>query len=67
MTNEPPKVTETGLYGVAEAAKLLGIGKTTLYNAAERGARNGGIDGRKRRDNGKLQFSGKEILRYWKG
>lgn len=67
MTNEPPKVTETGLYSATEAAKLLGIGLTTLYNAAKRGARNGGIDGRKRRDNGKLRFTGKEILRFWRG
>lgn len=32
-----------------------------------REARCGGIDGRVRRDNGHLQFTGNEILRYWRG
>ena len=67
MTNEPPKVTETGLYSVKEAAKLLGVSCSKLYIAVKRGARCGGIDGRVRRDNGRLQFTGKEILRYWGG
>lgn len=67
MTNEPPKVIETGLYSVSEAIQLLGIGKTKFYNAVKRGARGGGIDGKPRRDNGRLQFTGKEILRYWRG
>lgn len=67
MTNEPPKVTETGLYRVKEAAELLGVSRSKLYDAEKRGARRGGIDGRVRRDNGRLQFTGKEILRYWRG
>ena len=67
MTNEPPKVTETGLYSVKEAAKLLGVSCSKLYNAVKRGARCGGIDGRVRRNNGRIQFTGKEILRYWRG
>lgn len=67
MTNEPPKITETGLYSVSEAAKLLDVSRRKLYNAIKLGARNGGIDGRVRRDNGRLQFTGKEILRYWRG
>lgn len=67
MTNEPSKVTESGLYSVSEAVKLLGISRSKLYNAIKRGARCGGIDGRVRRDNGRLQFTGREILRYWRG
>ena len=67
MTNEPPKVIETALYSASEAIRLLGIGRGKFYEAIKRGARNGGIDGKPRRDNGKLQFSGKEILRYWRG
>ena len=39
MTNEPPKVTETGLYSVKEAAKLLGVSCSKLYDAIKRGAR----------------------------
>lgn len=66
MTNEQPKVIETALYSASEAIRLLGIGRSRFYDAIERGARNGGIDGKRRRDNGRLQFTGKEILRYWR-
>lgn len=67
MIKEPPKVTETSLYSASDAIRLLGISRSKFYDAVKRGARNGGIDGRPRRDNGRLQFTGKEILRYWKG
>lgn len=67
MTNEPPKVTENALYSVSDAIKLLKVGRGKFYDAIKRGARNGGIDGKPRRDNGRLQFTGKEILRYWRG
>lgn len=67
MIKEPPKVTETSLYSASDAIRLLGISRSKFYDAVKQGARNGGIDGRPRRDNGRLQFTGKEILRYWKG
>lgn len=67
MIKEPPKVTETSLYSASDAIRLLGISRSKFYDAVKRGARNGGIDGRPRRDNGRLQFTGKEIFRYWKG
>lgn len=67
MMKEPPKVTETSLYSASDAIRLLGISRSKFYDAVKRGARNGGIDSRPRRDNGRLQFTGKEILRYWKG
>lgn len=67
MTNEPPKVAENGLYSVKEAAKLLGVCRSKLYEAIKRGAWRGGIGARVRRDNGRLQITGKEILRYWRG
>lgn len=67
MTNEPPKVTENALYSASDAIRLLRIGRSKFYDAIKRGARNGGIDGKPRRDNGRLQFTGKEILRYWRG
>lgn len=67
MTTERPKVEETGLYSATEAIRLLGISNGKFYEAVRRGARNGGIDGKRRRDNGRLQFTGKEILRYWRG
>lgn len=67
MTNESPKVSETALYSASDAIRLLGISRTKFYDAVKRGAKNGGIDGKRRRDNGHWQFTGKEILRYWRG
>ena len=67
MTNEPPKVTATGHYSASEAIKLLGISRSKFYYDVKKGSQGGGIDGRPRRDNGRLQFTGKEILRYWRG
>lgn len=67
MTNEPPKVADTALYSASETIRLLGISRGKFYEAVKRGAKFGGIDGKRRRDNGKLQFAGKEILRYWRG
>lgn len=67
MTNEPPKVKENGLYSVKEARELLGLKRDKLYKAIKLGARCGGIDAKPRRDNGRLQITGKEILRYWRG
>lgn len=67
MTNEPPKVTENALYSASDAIRILKVSRQVFYNAIKRGARNGGIDGKPRRDNGRLQFTGKEILRYWRG
>lgn len=67
MTNSPPDIDERGLYSVTEAMQLLGLKKDKLYKAIKLGARRGGIDARPRRDNGRLQITGKEILRYWRG
>ena len=52
---------------IREQRKVRHYNCSKLYNAVKRGARCGGIDGRVRRDNGRLQFTGKEILRYWRG
>lgn len=67
MTTDPPKVNENGLYSVAQAMQLLGLKKDKIYGAIKLGARRGGIDARPRRDNGRLQITGREILRYWRG
>lgn len=67
MTNSPPEVDERGLYSVADTMQLLGLKKDKLYKAIKLGARRGGIDARPRRDNGRLQITGREILRYWRG
>lgn len=67
MTNEPPCVKGNGLYSVSDAMRLLGLKKDKMYRAIKLGARDGGIDAKPRRDNGRLQITGKEILRYWRG
>lgn len=67
MTNEPPCVKENGLYSVSDAMRLLGLKKDKMYRAIKLGARGGGIDAKPRRDNWRLQITGKEILRYWRG
>lgn len=67
MVNEAPNVRENGRYSATETMAMLGISRGTLYRAIALGARHGGIDCRVRRDNGRKEFTGKEILRYWKG
>lgn len=67
MNSEQPQVKPEGLYSVAEAIGLLGVKKDKLYRAIKLGSRRGGIDARVRRDNGRLQITGREILRYWRG
>lgn len=67
MVNEPPNVKENGLYSVKEARILLGLKKDKMYRAIKLGARCGGIDAKPRRDNGRKQITGKEILRFWRG
>lgn len=67
MTNEVPNVSPTGLYSVAEAMRHLGLKKDKMYRAIKLGPKRGGIDARPRRDNGRYQITGKEILRYWRG
>lgn len=67
MTNSPPEVNARGLYSVTEVMQLLELKKDKLYKAIKLGARRGGIDARPRRDNGRLQITGKEILRFWRG
>lgn len=67
MTNEPPCIKENNLYSVSDAIRLLGLKKDKIYRAIKRGAKKGGIDAKPRRDNGRLQITGKELLRYWRG
>lgn len=67
MTKEQPNVEAAAWYSVSDAATLLGISRSTLYDAIRRGPGQGGIQGVPRRTNGKLKISGREILRYWKG
>lgn len=67
MVSEIPNVSERGRYSVSQATMLLGISRATLYKAINLGSKHGGIDSRRRRDNGRRQITGREILRYWRG
>lgn len=67
MTNEPPAVNPTGIYTATEAIRLLGVSSAKFYRDIKKGSKCGGVDARPRRDNGRLQFTGRELLRYWRG
>ncbi len=67
MVTEQPNVKENGRYSIAQAVKVLGISRGTMYKAIALGARCGGIDHRVRRDNGRKEITGREILRFWRG
>lgn len=63
----PPEISDTDVFSITQASELLGIARPTLYRAVKAGARRGGIDARPRRDNGRLQVSGKELRRFHRG
>ena len=63
MTAECPEINPMAQYSASDAIRLLGVSRGKFYAAV----RSGLITGRVRRDNGRKQFSGKELLRYWKG
>lgn len=62
-----PEILDSDVFSIKQACALLGISKQTLYRAVKAGPRRGGIDARPRRDNGRLQITGKEIRRFQRG
>lgn len=62
-----PEILDSDVFSIRQACDLLGISKQTLYRAVKAGPRRGGIDARPRRDNGRLQVSGKELRRFLRG
>lgn len=61
MTNVKPDVAPNGRYSQAEAARLLGASRKTLYRWQKDGRlRPAGV-----RPSGRCFFSGSEILRAW--
>ena len=59
-----PTFDSNAWYPIGDAAKMLGIDRSTLRLAAERGRRQGGIDYKVGR-NGRKKFSGRELTRYY--
>lgn len=66
LVNVCPDIPDNWKGGVTDAGRVLGVSSETIRRAANKGRRNGGMDwivGR----NGRKQFSGKEIKRFWRG
>ena len=63
MTTLPPQVAMNGLYGMTDAARVLGITRNTLRKYAERGY----IAFRVRKSNRRRVTTGKEIIKLWNG
>lgn len=61
---EHPNFSDNSWYPIGDAAKILGISRTTLRIAAERGKKRGGIDF-KIGLNGRKKFLGKELNRFY--
>lgn len=63
MIQTVPRVAETGLYNISEAARALGITRKTMRKYADGGF----IAFHVRRVNNRRVTTGKEILRLWRG
>lgn len=59
-----PNIPDNWKGGMTAASKELGIDRKTLSSYAKLGKRHGGIDW-KLGKNGRKQFSGKEVKRFW--
>lgn len=62
MTATEPQVADTGRYSVTEAAKALGVHRTTLFQHTKAGAIKCGI----RKSNNRKFYTGADIKRLWK-
>lgn len=67
MIAHSPNVKKRSFYSASEAIRILQISRGKFYKAVKKGSKNGGLDGTIRKDNGRLQFTGAELLRYWRG
>lgn len=60
MTNNEPRVRETGRYTITEASEKLGIHRNTLLRYTEQGQIRCGF----RRETARKSYTGYEILRF---
>ena len=61
MKSEPPEIVPTGWYNATEAAKRLGMSRTTFW----RNVKAGKIKKHLRRVDGKSCYRGKDLLNIW--
>ena len=65
LVKECPDISDNWKGGVNEVCKILGLSREKIRLDAIKGKRNGGIDWYPGK-NGRKQFLGKEVKRYWK-
>lgn len=65
LVNMCPDIPDSWKGGMSATAKVLGINRDTLRKYAGFGKYGGGIDW-KTSKNGRKQFSGREIKRFWR-
>lgn len=63
MIPTEPQVAETGRYAVCEASGILGCDRKTLHKYAQYF----GIAPAVSKVNGRMYFTGKQLLRIWRG
>ena len=62
MTQEEPKVSKDGRYEVRHIARVLDVGRSTVYDYEKRGL----ITFRTKKSNGRNFLTGMDILKIWK-
>lgn len=62
MTTEEPKVCEFARYNISQAAKLLGVSRSTVYHYIERGRLKTAI----RKIDNRVIVTGLEIQKAWR-
>lgn len=65
MVTECPKISDTWKGGVMEVARILGVSDQTIRRLVAKGKSCGGLDFKVGK-NGRKQFTGREVKRYWK-
>lgn len=65
MTTICPEIPDGWKGGITAAAKVLGVHVDTVRKYAYLGKKHGGLDWKPAK-NGRMQFFGKEIKRFWR-
>ena len=65
LVTECPDIPDSWKGGVNRVAEILGLDRSTIRKAAEKGKNFGGLDW-KLGKNGRKVFTGKEVKRFWR-